>query len=76
MKKKKIIAIAISILLLGVYLYLKNPSFYYYSLSECGTGSSGLAPTRVSFFNIGLFIGEEITFLPYNEYRIVLSKYM
>lgn len=75
-KKKKIIAISIIIVLfLGVYLYLKNPSFYYYSLSECGTGTSAPAPARVSFYNIGLVVGEEITFLPYKEYKIVLGKY-
>lgn len=76
MNKKKIIAIAIVLILfLGIYLYLKNPSFYYYNLSECGTGSGGPAPARVSFYNIGLVVGEEITFLPYKEYKIVLSKY-
>lgn len=78
MKNKKIKVIVIAIILvlfLGVYLYLKNPSFYYYNLSECGTGSSGPAPTRVSFYNIGLVVGEKITFLPYKEYKIVLSKY-
>lgn len=74
--RKKVIAISIIIVLfLGVYLYLKNPSFYYYNLSECGTGSGGPAPARVSFYNIGLVVGEEITFLPYKEYKIVLSKY-
>ena len=75
--RKKVIAISIIILLfLGVYLYLKNPSFYYYSLSECGTGTSAPVPTRISFFNIGLVVGEEqITFLPYKEYKVVLSKY-
>ena len=71
--RKKVIAISIIILLfLGVYLYLKNPSFYYYSLSECGTGASAPVPTRISFFNIGLVVGEEqITFLPYKEYKVV-----
>lgn len=75
--RKKVIAISIIIVLfLGVYLYLKNPSFYYYSLSECGTGASAPVPTRISFFNIGLVVGEEqITFLPYKEYKVVLSKY-
>lgn len=78
MKKKKIKIIIIAIILilfLEVYLYLKNPSFYYFSLSECSTGTSAPVPTRVSFYNIGLVVGEKITFLPYNEYKIVLSKY-